>query len=101
MNLIGQRFNHRHAAGVTRYQIDREHRDIGYVECVAIRGVTGTHHFIGSIHVFSRIEVEQAIDAEVEELSLNERRPVFDEEQPTLHAWWCPCVHCVAVRLNG
>lgn len=64
--LLGQRFNHRHAAGVTRYQVDRAHRNAGYFECVAIRGVEGTHHFIGSIQVFSSADIEAAI------LGLNE-----------------------------
>ena len=55
--IIGQRFNHPHAAGVTRYQVDRPHRDAGYFQCVAIRGVEGSHHFIGSIQVFSLAEI--------------------------------------------
>ena len=62
--LLGERFNHRHAAGVTRYQVDRAHRHSGAFECVAVRGVEGTHHFIGSIQVFSRQEIERAIVAE-------------------------------------
>lgn len=60
-SLLGQRFNIRHAAGVTRYQVDRAHRHSGMFECVAIRGVEGTHHFVGSIQVFSRQEVENAL----------------------------------------
>lgn len=64
MSLLGQRFNHRHAAGVTRYQVDRAHRHSGMFECVAIRAVEGTHHFIGSIQVFSRQEVEAALIAD-------------------------------------
>ena len=63
MTLLGQRFNRVHAAGVTRYQVDREHRDFGYFECVAIRGLSGTHHFIGSIQVFSRTDIESALEA--------------------------------------
>lgn len=59
--LLGQRFDHRHAAGVTRYQVDRQHRDAGYYECVAIRGVEGSHHFIGGIQVFSRQDIESAL----------------------------------------
>jgi hypothetical protein len=55
--LIGTRFDHCHAAGVTRYQVDRPHRDAGYYECVAIRAVSGSHHFIGSIQVFSRADI--------------------------------------------
>ena len=65
--ILGQRFNHRHAAGVTRYQIDRAHRDAGYFECVAIRGVSGTHHFIGTIQVFSLADIWQALDDEAED----------------------------------
>lgn len=60
----GLRFNVSHAAGVTRYQVDRPHRHSGMYECVAIRAVSGTHHFIGSIQVFSRQEIERAIVAE-------------------------------------
>lgn len=60
----GLRFNVSHAAGVTRYQVDRPHRHAGMYECVAIRAVSGTHHFIGSIQVFSRQEIERAIVAE-------------------------------------
>jgi hypothetical protein len=62
--LLGQRFDIRHAAGVTRYQVDRAHRHSGSYECVAIRGVEGTHHFIGSIQVFSRQEIERAMVVE-------------------------------------
>lgn len=68
--FLGQRFNHRHAAGVTRYQVDREHRDSGYYECVAVRGVSGTHHFIGSIQVFSVIDISLALDEEAEDEGL-------------------------------
>lgn len=64
MILLGQRFNIRHAAGVTRYQVDRAHREAGFFECVAIRGVEGTHHFVGSISVFSRQDIEHALIAE-------------------------------------
>lgn len=64
MVQTGLRFNVHHAAGVTRYQVDRAHRDAGLYECVAIRAVSGTHHFIGSIQVFSRQEIERAIVAE-------------------------------------
>jgi hypothetical protein len=63
MTLLGQRFNVKHAAGVTRFQVNRAHRDAGYFECVAVRGVSGTHHFIGSIQVFSRSDIEQAMQA--------------------------------------
>ncbi len=61
MTLIGERFDHPHAAGVTRFQVDRAHRDAGYFECVAVRAVSGTHHFIGGICVFSRAEIEKAL----------------------------------------
>lgn len=60
-NLVGERFNWQHAAGVTRFQVDRPHRDAGYFECVAVRGVSGAHHFIGSIQVFSRQEIERVL----------------------------------------
>jgi hypothetical protein len=63
-SLLGARFNRTHAAGVTRYQVDREHRDFGYFECVAIRGVSGTHHFIGSIQVFSVADIERGLEDE-------------------------------------
>lgn len=59
-SLLGQRFDHRHAAGVTRFHVDRQHRDAGYYECVAVRGVEGSHHFIGGIQVFSRADIEKA-----------------------------------------
>lgn len=62
--LIGQRFNVTHAAGVTRYQVDRPHRDVGYFECVAIRGVSGTHHFVGGIQIMSEADIRKALDAE-------------------------------------
>ena len=68
--LLGQRFNHRHAAGVTRSQVDREHRDSGWFECVAIRGVSGTHHFIGSLQFFERAEIERALEEEAEDEGL-------------------------------
>lgn len=61
--LIGQRFNHRHGGGVTRFQVDRPHRTAGYFECVAVRAVEGTHHFIGSIQAFSRSEIQNALNA--------------------------------------
>lgn len=66
-SILGQRFNHRHAAGVTRYQIDRPHRDAGYFECVAVRAVSGTHHFIGSVQVFSLADLWRALDDEAED----------------------------------
>lgn len=69
-NVLGVRFNLRHEAEVTRYQVDRAHRSAGYYECVAIRGVSGTHHFIGSIQVFSRADIERALDEEVEDEGL-------------------------------
>lgn len=59
--LLGERFDVRHAAGVTRYQVDRKHRDAGYYECVAIRGVDGTHHCIGAIQVFSRADILESL----------------------------------------
>jgi len=55
--LIGQLFNLRHAAGVTRYLVQSRHRDAGYYECVALRGVEGTHHFV----VFSAAVIVAAI----------------------------------------
>ena len=64
MVLIGERFNHKHAAGITRYQVDRAHRHSGMFECVSIRGVEGTHHMVGSIQVFSRQEIENALIAD-------------------------------------
>lgn len=60
--LLGQRFDHRHAAGVTRFQVDRAHRDAGYYECVAVRGVEGSHHFVGAIEIFSRAVIVSAIE---------------------------------------
>ena len=62
--LLGQLFNHIHAGGVTRFQVDRRHRDAGYYECVAVRAVSGTHHFIGGINVFSRTEILARLDDE-------------------------------------
>ena len=61
--LLGQRFNHSHAAGVTRYQVDRKHRDVGYYECVAVRCVEGTHTFLGGIQVFCRADILTALGA--------------------------------------
>lgn len=59
--LIGLEFNERHGAGVTRYRVNRAHRDAGYFECVAVDGVEGTHHFLGSIQVFSRQDIESKV----------------------------------------
>lgn len=57
MAILGQQFNWRHAAGVTRFQVVRRHRDAGYYECVAVRGVEGTHHFLGGIQVVSQSDI--------------------------------------------
>ena len=51
-------FNHRHAAGVTQYRVVRPHRDCGYFECVSVGGVEGSHHFPGSIQIFSRAAIQ-------------------------------------------
>ena len=59
--LIGLEFNERHGAGVTRYRVNQRHRDAGYFECVAVDGVEGTHHFLGSIQVFSRRDIESKV----------------------------------------
>lgn len=59
-NLVGSLFDHEHAAGVTRFKVVRRHRDAGYFECVAKEGVSGTHHFIGGVQVFSREAIEAA-----------------------------------------
>lgn len=61
VDLFGREFDHHHAAGVTRYRVLRGHRDSGYYECVAVMGVSGTHHFVGSIQVFSRTDIESAL----------------------------------------
>lgn len=58
---IGTRFDHRHAAGVTRYRVARRHRDCGYFECVAVEGVEGTHHFLGSIGIFAGRDIERMV----------------------------------------
>ena len=57
-NRIGETFDVHHAAGVTRYRVARPHRDAGYFECVAVAGLSGSHHFIGSIEIFSRDAIE-------------------------------------------
>lgn len=57
--LIGHIFDLRHAAGITRYRVMREHRDYGYFECVAVGAISGTHHFIGSIQIFSRSDIQE------------------------------------------
>lgn len=59
--LVRQEFNVRHAAGVTRYRVDRHHRDAGYYECVTVRCVEGTHTTIGAIQVFSAADIRQLI----------------------------------------
>lgn len=61
--LLGQRFNYEHGGGVTRYQVDRAHRTAGFYECVAVRAISGSHHFIGSIQAFSRREILSALAA--------------------------------------
>lgn len=58
--MIGTEFDYRHAAGTTRYRVDRQHRDAGYWECVATKAVSGTHTFIGGIDVFSTSEIKYA-----------------------------------------
>jgi hypothetical protein len=35
---------------------------------------------------------------DVEEQSLDEARPVWDEENPNLHVHWCPCTSCAQFR---
>ncbi len=57
---IGDRFTHKHAAGVTEFVVARSHRDCGYWECVSKRGVSGTLHGIGSIEVFSTEAISKA-----------------------------------------
>lgn len=57
---IGEEFNYKHAAGVTRYRINAHHRDYGYFECVAVAAISGTHHMLGGIDVFSRAKIEAA-----------------------------------------
>ena len=54
----GTLFDHRHAAGVTQFRVARPHRDCGFFECVAHKAVEGTPHFLGSIQIFSRREIE-------------------------------------------
>ena len=55
---IGREFNWRHAAGITRFRVWMRHRDIGYFDCIAVRGVAGTHHFVGSIQTFSAADID-------------------------------------------
>jgi len=93
--LLGQRFNHRHAAGVTRYQVDRAHRDHGYFECVAIRGVEGTHHFVGGIQVFSQEDIRHALALEQKRLHDAATVPGFD---PTRDGALAPGCSDKAVR---
>lgn len=81
--LLGQRFDHQHGAGVTRFQVDREHRTPGYYECVAVRGVSGTHHFVGSIQVFSRSEIVKALGD-----------MVYDRQCLKDEAGWCRNEYC-------
>lgn len=57
----GTLFNYRHAAGVTQYRVVRRHRDCGFFECVSHKGISGSHHFIGSIQVFERKQIEESI----------------------------------------
>lgn len=56
---IGNEFKLEHAAGVTLFKVDRPHRDYGYFECVAVAGLSGTHHFIGSIQVLRVSDIER------------------------------------------
>lgn len=106
--LLGQRFDHRHAAGVTRYQIDRAHRDAGYYECVSVRGVSGTHHFIGGIQVFSRADI---LAHPVHEISAwtgkpEDESPLCGLDKDNPHVWgyrtvetgMVTCQECLAIR---
>ena len=53
-SLIGTQFNLMHSAGVTRYEVLRQHsQDSNYFECKAVERVTGTHTTIGALEVFS------------------------------------------------
>ncbi|HMN09345.1 MAG TPA: hypothetical protein PKC83_11215 [Gemmatimonadaceae bacterium] len=81
--LLGQRFDWTHAAGVTRYQVDREHRNAGHYECVSVRGISGSHHMVGSIQVFSRADIEMALGGRA-----YDRQCLKDE------AGWCRNEYC-------
>ena len=59
--LIGLEFNVQHGGGVTTYRVMRRHRDAGYFECEAVDGVSGTHHFLGSLEIFSRRDIESEV----------------------------------------
>lgn len=67
-SVLGQRFDYRHGGGVTRYVVDRKHRDAGYYECVAVRAVEGSHTTVGAIQVFSRASILAELDRECREI---------------------------------
>lgn len=56
--VIGEEFAVHHAAGITLYRVDRKYRDAGYFECVSVRGISGSHHFIGAIDTFSETVIK-------------------------------------------
>lgn len=60
-SLLAREFDNVHAAGVTRYRVNRHHRDVGYYECVAIEAVSGTHTTIGAIEVFSTYWINRCL----------------------------------------
>lgn len=41
-------------------------------------------------------EIQNRDEEAAEDESLDESRPVWDDENPHLHVHWCPCVHCRA-----
>ena len=59
--MVGTEFDYLHAAGTTRYRVSKRHRDCGYWECVSVEAVEGTHHFLGSINVFSTGEINRSL----------------------------------------
>lgn len=59
MPILGRTFNFRHAAGVTEYRVVRPMRECGYWECVSVRGIEGTHHFVNGLQTFRNAEIEQ------------------------------------------
>jgi len=59
-NLIGTKFNHKHAAGITEFTVKRPHeRSAGYYICTQSKCVEGTHTELGAIWVVSGYNIER------------------------------------------
>lgn len=62
----GEEFAVHHAAGITLYRVLRRHRDAGYWECQSIRGISGTHHQIGTLQIFGTTAIQIGRETEPE-----------------------------------